>query len=72
MKCPKYIQDALYKRSKCAGLFMKWDCIICNFLEKHGIEVESYDIATGCESYINPLASSRRILEAIEKKEKSK
>lgn len=69
MKCPKYIREALSKRAKCAALFMKWDCVICNFLEKYGIEVESYDVVTGCESYINPFASSNRILEAIERKD---
>lgn len=70
MKCPKYIEDALFKRANCAARFMEHDWVIAQFLEKHDIEVEDYDIYGGCESYCNPDASSRRIYEAILAKEK--
>ena len=39
---------------------------IQQWLDKHGIQVEEYDICGGCESYVNPLASSKRIIQAIE------
>lgn len=69
MKCPKYITEALNKRATCAINFSIHDSTISRFLDKHGIEVEDFDIRGGCESYINPVDSSNRILRAILVKE---
>ena len=68
MKCPKYIQKALEKRANAACEFIKNDCIIVDWLKKNNLlgEVEDYDILTGCESIVNPGASSNRILRVIE------
>ena len=66
MKCPQYIKELLRKRAACAENFTNYDCQIADWLEKHGIEVETYDIGGGCESISNPWRSSNRILEAIE------
>lgn len=67
MNCPEYIKEALRQRARCARRFLELDCMIAEWLEKHNLidEVESYDIATGCESYCNPESSSARILEVI-------
>lgn len=70
MKCPQYIKDMLTRRAKHAAEFTELDIAIGEWLDKHGIEVEEYDICGGCESYVNPYASSRRIIEAIENFEK--
>ena len=45
------------------------DEVIRKFLERNNIEVEEFDISGGCESYVNPVDSSNRILEAILAKE---
>lgn len=66
MRVPKYIQQALESRANHAERFTHFDCIISDFLEKHGIPCEEYDINGGCESYVNPHSSSDRILTAIE------
>lgn len=66
MKCPKYIKDLCYKRAKMADKFSQYDWEIADYLDKHNIEVEDYDINTGCESICNPYASSERIIQAIE------
>lgn len=72
MKCPKYVKNALQRRAKYASEFLRCDQIVVEFLEKHNMldEVENYDILTGCESLCNPDASSARVLEVIENKEK--
>ena len=69
MKCPKYISQALDQRAKLASRFMELDYMIAEFLDRNDVFVEDYDIRGGCESYVNPFDSSRRILEAIENKE---
>lgn len=66
MKCPQYIKDMLMSRAHHAERFTSLDVDIQEWLDKHGIVVEEYDIGGGCESYVNPRASSRRIIEAIE------
>jgi hypothetical protein len=65
MKCPKYIQEALVRRAACAERFTDYDITIRRWLEKHDIIVEDFDICGGCESYVNPYASSGRIYKAI-------
>lgn len=72
MKCPKYIEKALLRRANHAAAFSTLDVEIMEFLEKNDIEVEEYDICGGCESYVNPYDSSRRILEAIKAKGEDK
>lgn len=68
MKCPKYIRDALKQRARCASRFQELDYIIREWLDKNNLydAVENYDISGGCESYVNPDASSARILEVID------
>lgn len=70
MKCPQYIKDMLMRRARYAEEFTAIDFALGEWLDKHGIEVEEYDIRGGCESYVNPYDSSRRIIEAIENFEK--
>ena len=70
MKCPKYIKQALWQRAKAAATCISKDCIVVEFLEKHGILVEEYDILGGCEMYVNPYSSAERVLEAIERSNK--
>lgn len=67
MTCPKYIKEALRQRANHAAKFTELDVMIGEWLEKHNLLelVEDYDIHGGCESYVNPDASSARILEVI-------
>lgn len=69
MKVPKYIKDKLLRRARCASQFTDLDCDIADWLDKNNIEVEEYDICGGCEAYVNPYESIKRILQAIEDKE---
>lgn len=68
MKCPKYIKEALRRRTRAAYVFTAADTMIADWLEKNNLldRVELYDICGGCESYVNPDSSSARILEVIE------
>ena len=66
MKCPQYIKDMLMSRTHHAERFTSLDVDIQEWLDKHGITVEEYDICGGCESYVNPRDSSKRIIQAIE------
>lgn len=74
MKCPKYIKQMLIQRAACAEKFTELDIAIKKWLEKNDLLdlVEDYDICGGCESYVNPFASSARILEIIENSNKGK
>ena len=69
MKIPKYISEALRLRTHFAVGFMKYCCIVDDYLDKHGISnyLEDYDIHTGCEIYCNPYDSEMRIRDAIER-----
>ena len=69
MRCPNYIKELCLKRAKAASKFMDYDYEIAQWLENHHIEVEDYDIHTGCESIVNPFPSSYRIIKAIEEAE---
>lgn len=66
MKCPEYIKDLCYRRAKAASKFTDYDYKIYQWLKEHNIQVEDYDIQTGCESIVNPFPSSQRIIKAIE------
>lgn len=65
MKIPLYIEQALKRREKAALALMSADYIITDYIDKHNIEVETYDYATGVEMYSNPTASADRVRQAI-------
>jgi hypothetical protein len=69
MKCPEYIRVAINKRAQYADKTMLLDNLVASWIEKHGIEVEDYDIRGGTEIYVNPYESAQRLLEAIANKE---
>lgn len=69
MRIPKYIDELLDRRARLAMLLNYVDCEVTKWIDKHGIEVESYDYATGCEMYANPYESADRIRKAIKTKE---
>lgn len=66
MKIPKYIDNALKKRTEYAFLLDKYMGIVDNWLDKNGIVCETCDTHTGCEIYCNPMESEMRIREVIE------
>ena len=65
MKIPKYIEEALRKRSKASVMLSKFDYIVTKFIEEHNIYVDEYDYNGGCEAIINPYESEERIKTAI-------
>lgn len=65
MKIPLYIEQALKRREKAALALMSADYIITDYIDKHNIEVETYDYATGVEMYANPKESADRVRQAI-------
>ena len=69
MKIPKYISNALEKRTKYAFLLNKYMRIVDNWLDRNDIVCETYDTHTGCEIYCNPTASEIRIRKMIENHE---
>lgn len=70
MKVPKYVEDIIWARCRAAERYID-NCVKLNkFLQKHDIEIKSYDDATGCETLSNPYDSAMRVLESIRAKEK--
>ena len=69
MKIPKYIEEYIDKRAKCAIQLNHADCVLCNWLDSHNIEVEEYDTRGGCEMYCSPYDSADHIRQAILDKE---
>lgn len=67
MKIPKYIDEALKKRTKYACKLDDAMNVVDKWLDEHNIECESYDTHTGYEIYTNPFSSEQRIREAIRK-----
>jgi hypothetical protein len=65
MKIPKYIDEALQKRTNAAFKFMNYDCIVSDFIEKNGIELDPMHYGLGCESLLNPDSSANAVREAI-------
>ena len=65
MRIPKYIDGALRKRANVAFKFMDYDCIVSDFIEKHGIELDPMHYGLGCESFLNPDSSANAVREAI-------
>jgi hypothetical protein len=69
MKIPKRIENLIDKRTKLAQDLNSVDLELTNWIDKHNVEVESYDYCSGCEMYANPSASGERIKQAILKTE---
>lgn len=69
MKTPKYIDEALKKRTKYALMLAEQCRIVDNWLDNNDIECETCDTHTGYEIYMNPIDSEERIRECIENKE---
>ena len=67
MKIPKYIDEALKKRTKYACKLDGAILLVDKWLDKNNIECEDYDTHSGCEIYVNPFSSEQRIREAIRK-----
>ena len=65
MRIPKYIEALIQRRADLAFNLSIADYKLCEWLDKNGIIVEDYDIMTGCEMYVNPYDSARRIRQAI-------
>ncbi|MCI8993152.1 MAG: hypothetical protein HFG80_10620 [Eubacterium sp.] len=68
MKIPKYIEKLIEKRAGLAALLNHADYKLAEWLKKNGVEVEEYDIYGGCEMYVNPWDSAKRVKKAIEDK----
>ena len=66
MKIPKYVDEALKKRTKAAIIVSKNDAIITDFINKHNIDANSEDYCGGVEMYANPYESEDAIRQAIE------
>lgn len=65
MRIPKYIDEALRKRTNAAYKFMDYDCIVSDFVENNGIELAPMHYGLGCESLLNPDSSANAVREAI-------
>lgn len=65
MRIPKYIDEALRKRVNAAYKFSDYDCIVSDFIEKNGIELDTMHYGLGCESLVNPDNSAEAVQEAI-------
>lgn len=65
---PKYIENALRKRTKAAVQFSESDIVISQYIDHHPelLEaIDSEDFQGGVESIINPQESEERIRSAI-------
>lgn len=67
MKIPKYIDEALKKRTRYAYKLDDAMQLVDKWLDDNNIECENYDTHTGYEIYVNPFSSEQRIREAIRK-----
>lgn len=67
MKIPKYIDEALKKRTKAAEAFTEHDWTVSNWLCKNGLEddIDTADFHGGVEAIVNPRECEQRIREAI-------
>lgn len=67
MKIPKYVEEALHRRTKAARAWMDADYTITRFIFSNELDkvIDSEDFGTGVESIINPEDSSERIRQAI-------
>lgn len=65
MKIPKYIDEALRKRTSSACKLLAYDEIVMNFIDKYHIGVDFEDYNGGCEMFINPYDSEKAVRQAI-------
>lgn len=74
MKIPKYIDEALKKRTKAANVFNHYDGVVSDWIEKSGLadDIDPSDYHGGVESIVNPEESEIAIREAAVKKERVK
>ena len=70
MKIPKYINDLLNKRTKCANDFLYFDHKISEWIEKNGIDVPLEDYGTGARSLFEPEDSAETIRQCILEKDR--
>lgn len=66
MKIPKYIDEALKRRTQYACKLDDAMTVVDRWLDANGIVCETCDTHIGCEIYANPYSSEQRIREAIE------
>lgn len=71
MKIPKYIDEALKKRTKAAEDFNRYDWIVSNWIDEHGLgeDIDLENFHGGVESIVNPRVSEKAIRSAIQQKE---
>ena len=69
MKIPMYVQKLIDRRCKLADELAEVSYALDVWLDKNGIECETYDTHTGVEIYCNPYSSKQRIINAILNKE---
>lgn len=71
MKIPKYIDEALRKRTKAAEAFNEHDWTVSEWLDKNDVadNLDLEDYHGGVEAIVNPRESEKRIRNAILSKE---
>lgn len=71
MNIPKYIEEALKKRTKAAEMFNHYDWIVSEWIDKNGLDedIDSSDFYGGVESIVNPKTSEANIRLAVLSKE---
>lgn len=72
MNIPKKVQKLIDRRCRLALQLADVSYELDAWLDKNGVECESFDTHTGVEIYGNPVASKRRVTEAILEKEVSR
>ena len=70
MDIPKYIDNALKRRTKYALLLNEQMFIVDKWLDENNIQCELEDTHGGAELYINPQCSELRIRQAIKETHK--
>lgn len=66
MKVPKYIIKLLKTKANSYSKALSAGVEVDRWLDKHGIEIEEYDRADGCEAAANPYTSINTIIKTIE------
>lgn len=70
MKIPKYIEKLLMQKARGYVQAISAGVKVDKWLDEHGIEIEEYNRADGCEAATNPYSSANSIIKAIEEFEK--
>ena len=65
MRIPKYVDKLIDRRARLAGDLMDVCGELDDWLEKNGIEAETWDTRGGVEIYTSPYSSAGRIRQAI-------